>query len=109
MARNYISPGNIVTIPAPANVDSGGVVVAGAIVGVAQGAATSGQPVDVALKGIYRLPKVSANVFSLGEVVFWNAADSLVTDDAASGANPRIGVAVAAAGNGAGSANVRLG
>lgn len=109
MAKTYIQRGDILTLPAPAAVASGGVVVAGAIVGVAMGSAASGAAVDVATVGVFRLPKISAQTHTLGEIVFWDAGDALVSDDAESGANPRIGVVVEAAGNGVGTVAVRLG
>lgn len=37
MAKNYIQPGDTVTILAPVSVASGGVVIAGSIAGIAQG------------------------------------------------------------------------
>lgn len=109
MARNLIQPGDVLTIPAPATVASGGVVVAGAIIGVAARDAASGAPVDVETRGVFKLPKVSANVITLGEVVYFDTGAKLVTEDDDEGANPRLGVAVAAAGNGVGYVNVKLG
>ena len=47
MATNFIQPGDCLTIPAPAAVASGGVVIAGTIVGIAAGDAESGESVDV--------------------------------------------------------------
>jgi predicted RecA/RadA family phage recombinase len=73
VATNYIQPGNFLTIPAPAPVASGGVVIAGQIVGVATGDAASDAPVDVAVTGVFRLPKVAADNIALGAAVYWNA------------------------------------
>ena len=60
MATNYIQPGRILTIPAPEAVASGGVVIAGEIVGIAQGDALAAAPVDVEVEGVWELPKVAA-------------------------------------------------
>lgn len=95
MATNYIQPGNILTIPAPAAVLSGGVVIAGEIRGIAQGDAISGAPVDVATRGVWELPKVAANNFALGAKVYWNGTDALATTTASG--NTLLGVAVEAA------------
>ena len=57
MATNFVQAGSQITIPAPDLVSSGAVVIAGSIVGVALGGAASGQPVDVAVTGIWELPK----------------------------------------------------
>ena len=66
MATNYIQPGDSLTIPAPAAVASGGVVIAGSIVGIAAGDAESGASVDVVTRGVFTLPKVGANAFTSG-------------------------------------------
>ncbi|MCC6517924.1 MAG: DUF2190 family protein [Tabrizicola sp.] len=104
--RNFVQPGETLTIPAPAAVVSGGVVIAGKIVGVAAGAADSGKPVDVVTEGVFDLPKVGANAFTLGADVYWDATDKLATTT--SSGNTRLGVAVAAAGSGAATVRVRL-
>jgi predicted RecA/RadA family phage recombinase len=109
MATNYVQKGDVLTFPAPATVASGEVVVAGALIGVAAGDAASGAPVDLETRGVWRLPKVSADTIDLGQIVYFDATAKLVTEDSASGANPRLGVAVAAAGNGVGFVNVKLG
>lgn len=106
MATNYVQPGNTVTIPAPAAVQSGGVVIAGAIVGVAQIDADVGADVDVDTVGVWDLPKVSALAVSLGDVIYWDAAAGLANKTSAS--NTKLGVAVAAAANPSGTVRVRL-
>ena len=95
MATNYIQPGDTLTIPAPAAVLSGGVVIAGDIKGIAQCDAASGAPVDVATRGVWELPKVAANAFVLGAKVYWNATDALAPSTASG--NTLLGVAVEAA------------
>ena len=95
MATNYIQPGDTLTIPAPAAVLSGGVVIAGDIRGIAQGDAISGAPVDVSTRGVWELPKVAANAFTLGAKVYWNGTDALATTTASG--NTLLGVAVEAA------------
>lgn len=106
MATNYVQPGHTVTIPAPAAVQSGGVVIAGAIVGVAQIDADLGADVDVDTVGVWDLPKVSALAVSLGDVIYWNAAAGLANKTPTD--NTRLGVAVAPAANPSGTVRVRL-
>lgn len=106
MAKNYVAPSRTITIPAPAAVASGGVVVAGGLAGVALAAADTGAPVDVSLEGIWTLPKVSANTFALGAAVYWDSAAGLVTTTASG--NAQLGHAVAAAGAGSATVRVRL-
>lgn len=95
MARNFIQPGRNLTIPAPAAVASGGVVIAGDIRGVALEDAVAGAPVDVCLVGCWELPKVAANAFALGAKVYWSTADSLATTTATG--NTQLGFAIEAA------------
>jgi predicted RecA/RadA family phage recombinase len=109
MAKIFVQLGDVLTIPAPATVASGALVVAGAIIGVAAGDAASGDPVDVETRGVWKLPKVSDQTCAIGDVLYWDAGDGLVTDDSESGANPRIGVAVAPGGDGAARVLVKLG
>lgn len=106
MARNFVQPGDTITIPAPAAVLSGAPVIAGDIKGIAQGDAAVGAPVDVTTSGVWALPKVAANAFSLGGKVYWNATDGLATSTASG--NTLLGVAVEAAAAGAASVKVRL-
>jgi predicted RecA/RadA family phage recombinase len=109
MATNFIQPGNFLTISAPAAVASGGVVIAGGIVGVATGDAASGAPVDVAVTGVFKLPKVAANNIALGAAVHWDAAEGLATLDDDNGGNAKLGIAVEAAAASTGTVAVRLG
>ncbi|BBU54061.1 hypothetical protein KU6B_03260 [Mameliella alba] len=106
MASNYIQYGDNLTIPAPATVTSGTPVIAGEIVGIALGGATSGDPVDVATCGVFELSKVAADAIDLGDVIYWDASAGLATITATD--NTKLGVAVAAAGTGTGAVRVRL-
>ena len=54
--KNFIQPGNTLTVAAPAAVASGAVVLVGKILGVAAAAAGSGEPVEVAIEGVYEVP-----------------------------------------------------
>lgn len=69
--RNYIQPGNTLTLTAPAAIVSGDVVAVGSIIGVANGDAANGAPVDVDTVGVFRLPKVAALAIAAGDVVYW--------------------------------------
>lgn len=104
--RNFVQPGDTLTIPAPAAIASGAVVITGKIIGIAAGTAESGKPVDVVTVGVFDLPKVGADAFTLGADVYWDAEDDLAT--VTSSGNTRLGVAVAAAGAGVATVNVRL-
>lgn len=104
--KNFIQRGDTLTFPAPADVASGGVVQAGAIIGVANGSATLGAPVDVDVVGVFSLPKVAADAFAVGDVLYWDATAKLVTKTASG--NTKLGVATEPAGAGAAEVAVRL-
>ncbi|MET4684883.1 DUF2190 family protein [Brevundimonas faecalis] len=106
MATNHVQRGKTLTIPAPVAVQSGGVVVAGAIIGVAQGDAEAGALVDVQVDEVWDLPKVAALAIGLGDVVYWDAAAGLANKTSAG--NTKLGVATQAAANPSGTVRVRL-
>ena len=104
--KNYIQRGDTITIPAPAAVLSGGVVIAGSIVGIANGDAAITEPVDVDVVGVFTLPKVSALAIAAGDIIYWDATAGLATKTAT--ANTKLGYATEAAANPSASVNVRL-
>lgn len=107
MAKNFIQPGHVLTIFAPAAVLAGQVVIAGGIIGIASADAASGAQVDVETVGVWRLPKVGVNDFTIGAVVYWDAATKLATTT--SSGNTAIGHAVASAASGTAHVAVKIG
>lgn len=104
--KNHIQPGNTLTVPAPAAVASGGVVIAGSIIGIAAETVEAGQPVDVDVVGVFQLPKVAADAVTLGAPIYWNAGSKLATVTASG--NTKLGVATEAAAASTGTVRVRL-
>ncbi|SEM87051.1 Predicted phage recombinase, RecA/RadA family [Gemmobacter aquatilis] len=104
--KNFVQAGSALTIPAPYAVASGEVVLAGNIIGIANGAAASGADVDVTTTGVFALPKVGADAFTLGAPVYFNTTTKLATTTASG--NTEIGTAVAAAVAGSATVRVRL-
>ena len=104
--RNYIQPGNTLTLTAPAAIASGDVVAVGSIIGVANGDAENGAAVDVDTVGVFRLPKVSALAIAAGDVVYWDSSAKLVNKTASG--NTKLGVATEAAANPSADVAVRL-
>lgn len=105
--KNYVQPGNTVTFTASGTVTSGQPVTMGSLFGVAITDATSGQPFEAALVGVFDLPKAIGAV-TVGAKLYWDASEGEVTTDADSGANALIGAAIAAAASDATTARVRL-
>ncbi|TJZ86154.1 DUF2190 family protein [Paracoccus hibiscisoli] len=95
--KNYVQPGEHLTLTMTAAVASGDGVLIGAIFGVTQGAAAANQQVVVVRRGVYDLPKLAAQAWTVGAKVYWNDTDKVCTT-VASG-NTLIGAAVEAAAN----------
>ncbi len=107
MAKNFVQPGDTISIPAPTAVISGDLVISGSIIGVALADAASGKPVQVKTTGVFDLPKVSAQGWAaVGTAIYWDTADKVATTTAAG--NTKIGVNVATAENPSGIGRVRL-
>jgi predicted RecA/RadA family phage recombinase len=105
--KNFVQPGEVLTIPAPAAVLSGGPVSAGVLFGVAQHAAASGVAVDIATRGVFELAKTSAQAWTVGAAIYYIPTTGLCTTATTAG-NLLIGVAAAAAANPSATGLVRL-
>lgn len=103
--KNFIQPGNSLTIPAPADVTSGGGVKAGVLFGVAQHDALTGADLSIATQGVFELPKVSAQAWTVGVAIYWTGS---ACTTATTAGNLLIGVAAVAAGNPSATGVVRL-
>lgn len=95
--KNYIQPGEHITLTMAAAVLPGAGVLVGDIFGIAQGAAAQGEQVVLVRRGVFRLPKTSAQAWTVGAKIYWNDTDKVCTT-AASG-NKLIGAAVEPAAN----------
>lgn len=104
--KNYVQRGDTLTLPAPAAIVSGGVVIVGSIIGVANGDAANGAPVDLDVVGVFSLPKVSALAINAGDAVYWDTANGVVTKTAAG--NTKLGVATESVPNPSAAVSVRL-
>lgn len=106
MAKNFIQPGRVVSVIAPAAVDSGELVRVGVLAGVTQHAAAAGTPVEIGTEGVWELAKVSAQAWTAGDAIYASATNLATT--AATAGNLLIGVALAAAANPSAVGLVRL-
>lgn len=105
--KNFIQPGDIVTVTAPADAASGTGVKVGVLFGVAVRNAVSGEPIDIQTTGVVEIAKTSAQVWAEGEAIYWNNTTKLATKATTAG-NLLIGAAVAAAVNPSSTGTVRL-
>lgn len=106
MATNYVQPGKVITLTAPATQTSGSVVKVGSLVGIAMAAAASGAEVEVCVEGVFTVDKATGSAWTEGEKIYWDAAASKFTDTSTS--NTLCGYAVAAAASGATSGTILL-
>lgn len=103
--KNYIQRGDVLDVTLAADVASGGVVVAGELVGVATTAGVTGDVVSVNLCGVFEVAKATGAI-SLGAKVYWDAANSNATTTASG--NKQIGHAWVAALSGDATVQVKL-
>ena len=97
--KNYVQPGNTITLTAPYAVTSGDGLLVGAIFGVAAGTAILGDPVETAVEGVYDLKKVASQAWAAGDRIYWDNTAKEATKTTTS--NTLIGVAVVAVAGGA--------
>jgi len=98
--KNFIGVGNRVTLTAAAVTISGQPVLIGSLFGIAENAAAIGEPLVLALNGIFDLTKTASQAWTVGQLIYWDVATSRVTNVVAT--NKLVGVAVLAVGAGAG-------
>jgi predicted RecA/RadA family phage recombinase len=89
--KNFVQPGDVLTIAAPRALNAGDFVLVGKIAGVATTDAANGADVEVATEGVFELPVAG---LTAGAPVYWNATANALTATATG--NTRVGVAVAA-------------
>ncbi len=93
--KNFVQPGNTLTLVAPYTVVSGAGLLVGNIFGVASADAASGADVEAVTEGVFDLAKVSAQAWAQGDPIYWDDSAKLCTTTA--GANTPIGHATAIA------------
>ncbi len=106
--RNYIQPGDVVSLLAPYDVVAGAGFLVGSIFAVAQTTALSGAAVEGAVQGVFDLAKTASQAWTVGVKIYWDNSTKRCTTAAASGANALIGTALVAVGSGAGETTGRV-
>lgn len=92
--KNYVQPGNALTLTAPYTVVSGSIVVVGNAFGVAVGDAASGASVVVETMGVYDLVHdVTNTAAAVGDIAYLHTTNRQIS---ATTTFPRVGVYVAA-------------
>ncbi|KZE33147.1 DUF2190 family protein [Chelatococcus daeguensis] len=98
--KNYVQPGNTITLTAPYAVVSGDGLLVGSIFGVAAGSAALGETVGASLVGVFDLKKVASQAWAAGDKVYWDNTNKEATKTATG--NTAVGVATEAVAGGAG-------
>lgn len=106
--KNFVQPGDMVSVTAPYALASGAGCLVGSLFGVASAAADNGAAVEIATRGVFDLAKAGSQAWTVGARIYWDDSAKVTTTAAASGANKLIGVAVAAVGSGAGETTGRV-
>ena len=77
--KSYVQHGDVLTFVAPYAVASGAPFKVGAFVAIAVNAAVSGAAVEGMLEGVFNMPKVSAQDWTVGDKIYWDDAAKVMT------------------------------
>lgn len=103
--KNWIQPGDIVTVVAPVAVSSGAGLLVGVLFGVAISDAIAGDTVEIATTGVVDLPKAAVAI-TQGAKLYWDNTTKNVTTTV--GTNTLLGCALVAAAIGDAGVRVRM-
>ncbi len=104
--RNFIQTGERMDFTAGANIASGAAVRVGTKIGIATTDIANGQRGSLAMDGVFTLPKLGTDVVAQGAALYWDNTNSRLTLTATG--NTYAGYAVAAAGSGATTVQIRI-
>jgi predicted RecA/RadA family phage recombinase len=106
--KNFIQPGDVVTVTAPRTVTAGEIVVVGLLAGVSVHAAASDTPVEIQTSGVFEVAKASAQAWAtVGLPIYVVPGTGLATTATTTG-NVLIGTNLATAVNPSATGLVRL-
>lgn len=103
--KNFVQPGDTITVIAPVAVNSGDGLLIGALFGVAVATAAIGDTVEIVTTGVVDLPKAAVAI-TQGAKLYWDNTAKNVTTTV--GTHTLIGCAIVAAAIGDASVHVRL-
>lgn len=108
MATNYVQPGDVIPFTLTGTVAANSVVKVGQTLGVALDGGVSGDVIQVAIQGVFTLPKVSDAVIKAGESLVWDVSATAFDDNAATPAPGDVSGASAIAFEDAGATTTTL-
>ncbi len=95
MARNFVQPGETLTLTAPRALSSGDGFMVGGIFAVALATVATGKPVEARRVGVFDLTKAAGAAWTPGQKLYWDNTAFNVTSTP--GSNALIGAATQAA------------
>lgn len=98
--KNYVQPGDCIDLAAPYARLSGQAALIGLIFGVAQYDLANDEVGPFKTTGVFDLPKVGSQAWTVGAIVYWDDTNKYLTTT--SSGNTKVGAAVLAVGSGAG-------
>lgn len=104
--KNFVQPGDTLTLTAPYAVSSGACALIGSIFGVAANDIDNGASGVFAVSGVFELVKATPQAWSEGDRIYWD--DSAKKCTTTKTANTLIGAASEAAASGAATGRVKL-
>lgn len=104
--KNLIQKGDVVTFTATADVVSGQGLLIERLFGVVNADAATDEEGELSVTGVYTLPKLEAQAWAFGQLIYWDATNARCTTVATS--NTKIGHATAVAANPSTTGAVRL-
>lgn len=105
--KNYVQPGDTLTVTAPYALTAGDGCLVGTMFGVACGTYANGATdAEIKTEGVFDLTALSTDTAALGAALYWDNSNKRLTTTASG--NTKVGVAVAAKANGDTTARIRL-
>lgn len=104
--KNYVQPGDVVTLTAPYDVASGAGALVGLIFGIAVGTVANGAVGEFSTQGVYDITALTTDTASVGAAAYWDNTNKRITTTV--GSNTKVGVFMVAKINGDTTARIRL-
>lgn len=81
--KNYLQPGNTITVPAPAGgTVSGRPIAIGSLRGIASATAAEGEDVAISRTGVYEYKKATGAAWVVGDKLYYSTANDYFTKTA---------------------------